>query len=84
MSAANTIRFFVHCSGRIERTRAAGSPRAGCAFGTRAVTGLSIRQEKLLIASASESKVSKTVSSFVIDSRSSMRLVRLSSFSLPP
>ena len=38
----------------------------------------------LLIASASLSYVSNTVSSFVIDSRSSMRLVRLSSLRLPP
>jgi hypothetical protein len=40
--------------------------------------------EKLLTASLSESNVSNTVSSFVIDNRSVMRLVRLSSFRLPP
>ena len=40
--------------------------------------------EKLLTASDSVSYVSNTVSSLVIDSRSSIRLVRFSSFRLPP
>ena len=40
--------------------------------------------EKLVTASASLSKVSNTVSSFVIESRSLIRFVTLSSFSLPP
>ena len=42
------------------------------------------RREKLWTASFSDSKVSNTVSSFVIDSRSVMRLVRFSSLRLPP
>ena len=40
--------------------------------------------EKLRTASSSESKVSKTVNSLVIDSRSVIRFVRFSSFRLPP
>ena len=39
---------------------------------------------KLFTASSSDSYVSNTVSSFVIASRSVMRLVRLTSLSLPP
>ena len=43
------------------------------------------RQEpKLLTASASDSYVSKTVNNFVIASRSVIRLVRLTRFSVPP
>src|SRR5205823_11958418 len=47
-------------------------------------TGYTLAAEKLLTASASASKVSKTVRSLVIASRSVMRLVRFNSLRLPP
>ena len=50
----------------------------------RAGAGHTFGAEKLLMASPSESNVSKTVSSFVIDSKSVMRLVKLTSFRWPP
>ena len=43
-----------------------------------------LTEVKLETASPSASNVSNTVSSFVMDSRSRMRLVRPSSFSVPP
>ena len=43
-----------------------------------------LAEEKLLVASPSASNVSNTVNSFVMDNRSRMRLVRPSSFSVPP
>src|SRR5687768_10034137 len=67
----------------VERTRsAAGAGRTGLVeeAGLRAMRGArtphSWRYEKLLIASASESNVSNTVRSLVMESRSVMRFVR--------
>jgi len=45
--------------------------------------GANADAEKLRTASSSESKVSNTVRSFVMDKRSVIRFVRLSSFRLP-
>ena len=61
--------------------------RTGGGHGTSSHEGGAVApgcQEYDFSASASESNVSKTVRSFVIDSRSVMRLVRLTSFSCPP
>jgi len=56
--------------------RYTGLAESVCVFILRLVVTRKANQEKLLIASCSESKVSKTVNSFVIASRSSIRLVR--------
>ena len=97
ISPAKTIRFLVHCSGRSEwkRRRAVDrlpAPPSGEAPGTGCSGELGRAMErgrpadqapKLLTASVSVSYVSNTVSSFVIASRSWIRLVRFSSLSTP-
>ena len=75
---------------RSRRGLCVAAPSAGWAVGTglRAMRfdgwNPPTAQEKLFNASASVSNVSNTVSSFVIDSESLMRLVTFSSFSAPP
>ena len=79
--------------GPVRIVKAAGMPAAprGKPATSAGVTGspgertdCPLAQEKLRTASASLSWVSNTVSSFVIESRSVIRFVRLSSFILPP
>ena len=79
--------------GRFSHTTGGPAPPTPCAtaHGWNVATGRRMGDSrfvsqslKLFTASSSDSYVSNTVSSFVIASRSVMRLVRLTSLSLPP